>query len=69
MSILYLPLSIVGVRGRAALRSFGPVSRRGYVGMGADKGKPALSRRAGSALVEAQCYPYTCSRHNAKRQQ
>ena len=33
-------------RGRAALGRFGPGSRRGCVGMGTDKGKPALSRRA-----------------------
>ena len=34
-------------RGRAALGRFGPGFHRGYVGTGADKGNPALSRRAG----------------------
>ena len=38
----------MGVWGRAALSRFGPGSRRGCVGMGADKSKPSLSRRAGA---------------------
>ena len=49
MSIDFSSLPIgVGVWGRAALGRFGPGSRRGCVGTGADKGKPALSRRAGA---------------------
>ena len=36
------------VCGRAAMGRFGPGTRRGYVGMGADKGNPALSRRGGA---------------------
>ena len=42
---------------RAALGRFGPGSHREYVVVGADKGKPALSRRAGARS----------SRHERKR--
>ena len=43
-----------GVWGRAALGRFGPGSRRGCVGMGADKGKPACALPPrGRPLVEA----------------
>ena len=49
--------NLCGNRGRAALGCFGPGSRRGYVGMCAGKGNPALSRRAGQHS----------SRHERKR--
>ena len=44
MSIFY-QFRLVWDRGRAALGRFGPGSRRGYVGMGTDKRKPAPAAR------------------------
>ena len=44
-------------KGFAGVGCFGPGSRRGYVGMGEDKGKPAFSHRAGPRS----------SRHEQKR--
>ena len=53
----FITSNLCGNRGHAALGRFGPGSRRGYVGMGADKGNPSLSRRAGQRS----------SRHERKR--
>ena len=76
MSTFYSLRISVGVWGRAALGRFRPGFRRGFVGMGADKGKPALSRlaSAGSStherkhlgVVEAVCLFYFYSRDNRR---
>ena len=57
MSILYSLRISIGVWGRAALGRYWRGSRRGFVSMGADNGKPALSRRASACS----------SRHERKR--